>query len=183
MTANITDSDTFTDPIVVPVDGEADDQVAFALAPQGLANRTAYLKNIVDAVATYTVTGTVAAGSAFTLTEVLNPESAYTLATNEITVPKAGLYLVSLYGTCQTADATNPSQCGAFASVAGGATFGTDAAGVVGTRFSTSTGDKVNASFCGVVQVDNVSKTIQVKSTGTANITINSGVLQVVRVQ
>lgn len=48
MPTNITDVDTFTDPIQVPVDTEPADQAAFALAPQGLANRTRNLKNVTD---------------------------------------------------------------------------------------------------------------------------------------
>jgi hypothetical protein len=62
MTANLTDSDVFTDPIVVPVDGEPDDQVAFALAPQGLANRTRNNKNRIDALQEYVVCSLAVSG-------------------------------------------------------------------------------------------------------------------------
>lgn len=48
MPVNITDVDTFTDPVQAPADADAADGTTFQLAPQGLANRTRNLKNRVD---------------------------------------------------------------------------------------------------------------------------------------
>lgn len=44
MPVNITDTATWTDPIQTPDDGDAADEAIFALTPQGLANRTKYLR-------------------------------------------------------------------------------------------------------------------------------------------
>lgn len=50
MPANITDGTSFTDPVQTVSDGDAASAVNFALAPQGLANRTRNLKNRIDAL-------------------------------------------------------------------------------------------------------------------------------------
>lgn len=103
MPANLTDSNTFTDPIVVPTDGDALTGASNALEAQGLANRTRFLKNYADAIAltthfgVYTVDGAaVASGSKFTLTQV-GEFGGFSLAGNEVTVPGAGDYLISVY--------------------------------------------------------------------------------------
>lgn len=51
MPTNITDVDTFTDPVQAPDDGDSANGATFQLAPQALANRTRYLKNICDVAA------------------------------------------------------------------------------------------------------------------------------------
>lgn len=49
MPVNITDSNTFTDPVQAPDDGDNGNGATFQLAPQALANRTRNLKNRLDA--------------------------------------------------------------------------------------------------------------------------------------
>lgn len=112
MPNNITDVDTFTDPIQAPADGDALNATTLDLAPQGLANRTRHNKNRLDAGAEYFVgqiTGTsVAILGTWTLTTV-SKSSGFSLASNQVTVPEDGLYEVSIafYGT--TTSASNPS--------------------------------------------------------------------------
>ena len=54
MPNNITDVDIFTAPIQTVADGDAGSGANFALAPQGLANRTLNLKNRIDAIQAWT---------------------------------------------------------------------------------------------------------------------------------
>lgn len=48
MPANVTDSSTFTSPIVVPTDGDTRNAASVLTAFQGLANRTKYVKDFLD---------------------------------------------------------------------------------------------------------------------------------------
>jgi hypothetical protein len=50
MPVNITDVDTFTDPIVAPADSDPADRTYVITIAQGLANRTRWLKNLVDII-------------------------------------------------------------------------------------------------------------------------------------
>lgn len=50
MPVTITDADEFTDPVQAPDDGDPASGATFQLAPQALANRTRYLKNVVEAL-------------------------------------------------------------------------------------------------------------------------------------
>jgi len=108
MPQNITDVDEFTDPVQVPEDGEAATGASQLLGAQDLSNRTRNLKNRVDAhearldeidaanaFGRYAVSGTPASGAKFTLTEVAANE--LTVASNEVTIVTAGLYLISLH--------------------------------------------------------------------------------------
>lgn len=67
MPADITDSSTFTDPVQTPVNGEAANGDSFLLAPQGLANRTRWLKDQLDGLfnASGTATNVVIPAAAF----------------------------------------------------------------------------------------------------------------------
>jgi len=59
MTANITDVDEFTDPVVVPSDGEAATNASILLYVQKLSNRTRYLRNRLLKLAGMYTDGTV----------------------------------------------------------------------------------------------------------------------------
>lgn len=101
MTANITDVDTFTDPIVAPADGDAGNGVTFQYAPQGLSNRTRNLKNRLDAAVAFvygyysfptSTPGLISPSTKIPPTQVA--ASGCTIASDQINVPSAGLYMV-----------------------------------------------------------------------------------------
>lgn len=58
MTANLTDTDTFTNPIVAPADGDPGNGTTFQVGLQGLANRTRNLLNTRAKVEVFTANGT-----------------------------------------------------------------------------------------------------------------------------
>lgn len=120
MPQNITDTETYHATIQTVADGDAANAANFSLAPQGLADRTAYLKGQVDAIggtvstlsnttnerltaleryAQYRVSGaSVAAGNKFTLA-LWTASGTFALSSNEVQVPAAGVYLVLIDAT------------------------------------------------------------------------------------
>lgn len=156
MTVNITDSDTFTDPIVAPDDGDLANGAIFQLAPQGLANRTRYLYNR-SAYASYKIQGEdVENGNKFTLVEETNG-GGFVLDNNEITVPAVGAYLIAICGVLSTDSDTNPITFGMI--VRHGSDYVVDCEG---TRFSGNSAHVINASGVGVVDVTDTNDKIYV---------------------
>lgn len=108
MSANLTDSGTFTNPIVAPADGDAANGTTFQAGLQGLANRTRYNKNRIDklfgGVAKYTFAASPTADAYITLTEAIDPNGIGAIVSNQVEVVEAGIYRVSL-----TIEGTNAS--------------------------------------------------------------------------
>jgi len=104
MPGNITDANVFTDPVNTPLDGESATGASVLDGLQDLANRTRWLKNQMDASelyhngARYTVSGsTNGTSTKFTLSSTSGDQqsSGYSIAGDMITLPRAGVYLVS----------------------------------------------------------------------------------------
>lgn len=108
----LTEASTYAANVTVPDDG--DDLLAASVeAPfQVVADRTKYLKAHVDLLEAanhygrYTVSGSPGSGANFTLTAVA--ANGLTLASNEVTIVTAGLYIVTLTLDITRNDATNP---------------------------------------------------------------------------
>lgn len=162
MPNNVTDVDTFTDPIQYPADGEAIDQVSEAIPAQGLANRTRNNKNRIDAIETAAtgvgctigVTGTAVADNlqtGFSLT-VRKDFGGFSIIGGEIAVPKNGLYLINIGLYLETDSTSNPE----YFSSLGVAQWTAPASTIVqalGARFSTTTTDSIWVSGHGVARV------------------------------
>lgn len=120
MPVNITDAPIYQATIQTVADGDAASGANFALAPQGLADRTAYLKAHVDdaeaaitaleldagarldaleMLAQYRMSGSsVSAGNKFTLS-LWAASGTFVLSSNSVQVPAAGIYLVTVDAT------------------------------------------------------------------------------------
>jgi len=128
MPSNITASSVFTEPVQIPNNGEvasASDLLSTTIQP--LTNRTQYLKDRVDnAEATITnqlqplrlcgswrIQGTaVSNADPLTLTKVLDPASAFATASNEITIPSTGYYLLSVRALVRNTSDAGPVAAG-----------------------------------------------------------------------
>lgn len=118
MAHNLTEVDSFATNVSVPDGGDA--RVAASVEPafQVLADRARWLKNRTGHYARYAVETTgglggagVAAGSKLNLkalTDAAITSGDFTLASNEITVPAAGIYLVLLTLRASATPATEP---------------------------------------------------------------------------
>jgi len=103
MSHNLTEVDTYTANVSVPDDGDTRSAASLEGAFQALANRAKYLKAHVDVkeqYARYRIEAPspgVAAGLKLTLAALHIPVDSghFTLASNEVTLPAAGIYLVS----------------------------------------------------------------------------------------
>jgi hypothetical protein len=154
MPTNITDSSAFTDPIQMPTDGEVVDASDFlASTIQGLANRTRYNKDAIDAlvaqlaaqlaplrqVGTWSVAAAaVADNGVLTLTESADPAAAFATASNQITIAETGYYLFALVGAATSSGTSNPLLPGVRLRQAG-ATM----QDIHGARFSATTTHRV----------------------------------------
>ena len=120
MPVNITDAPIYQATIQTVADGDSASGANFALAPQGLADRTAYLKAHIDDAeaaiaalesdvearldalemsAQYRMSGaSVAAGNKFTLA-LWSASGSFALSSNSVQVPEAGVYLVTVDAT------------------------------------------------------------------------------------
>lgn len=116
MAHNLTESSSFTTNVSVPDGGDARTAASVETPFQALTNRTKYLKARTDALGNYArfrieaPSPGVASGSKLTLA---NPHLAavnngFTLASNEITVPAAGIYLVSAILRLVCSDTNEP---------------------------------------------------------------------------
>lgn len=116
MSHNLTESSAFTANVSVPDDG--DDLVDGSVEPafQALANRTKFLKDAVDALPPFSVSGTLAYGryglnlagyadDAILALTAIAQSGGFSLASNEITVPAVGLYLVTLRAEVSSGEA------------------------------------------------------------------------------
>ncbi len=163
MPTNVVDSDVWTTTLQVPNDvTEVANQASLLLFVQGLANRTTYLKNRLGSSARYTPSGAgVATGAKFTLALVERSDTGYSLASDEVQVPAAGWYRISVSALVANSDLTNPLAICARLKV--GATTVLDAFGM---RFTGSAGDP--AACSGSVDV-------QITTPSTQKITLVNG--------
>jgi hypothetical protein len=102
MTVNLTDTSTFTDPIVAPNDGDPANGAVFQVGLQGLANRTRQQKNRLDAIEAATQFGRylLASGVVGTTTKVpltLQATQGLTIVADAVVVPVAALYLIDAH--------------------------------------------------------------------------------------
>lgn len=192
MTANITDVDIFTDPIVVPVDGEPDDQAAFALAPQGLANRTRNLKNRVDAGSEYARYGVAFSGSVLDGLATLSASSegassGFSLSGgNAVVFPSVGRYLVTVsVDLTEDTSTTNPFNIRVDVTLGPSTIVTYTTLKSTSPRWSATTTHSVPVSIAGIVEVTNIAHTLSVvnRTTGS-DISTSGGVgaLSIVRI-
>lgn len=95
MSTNLTDVDEFTSPVVAPEDNELANAESLIDGLQPLANRTRNLKNRLDTIATasFEVDGSdLTPLSKLTLAAAQAFGSSFTLSSNEVQVPNAGIY-------------------------------------------------------------------------------------------
>lgn len=129
---------------------------------------------LIRSYAAYTVTGTaVASGSKFTLTQRVNQD--FSLASDEVTVPKVGKYLVGLTAKMQASAATNPLLVGAGLQLNGAQVEFCSA-----TRFSASASDFIAATLLTIVDVTNVAHKLRLVS-ANSNTTMSNDSRLVIR--
>lgn len=129
---------------------------------------------IIRSYAAYTLAGTaIASGSKFTLTQRVNQD--FSLASDEITVPAVGKYLVSVYAKMQGSSTSNPLLLHANLQL-----NGTNVEFLAATRFSASASDFVASSLVGIVDVTNVTHKLRLLS-ANSNITMNNDSRLVIR--
>ena len=179
MAETITDADIFNPTIQMPTSGEnvsASDLRDKAI--QRLANRTNYLSLRSTSIAAYSISGgAVSSGSLFTLAELYDQESIYSVSSNLITVPEIGRYLATLNIYANTTSVAGPA--GATARVTGAGTISSSWDSSVSARGAEAGGTVPGyASSVGVLNVTNVgTDTIEVVSavaTGTVTISAES---------
>lgn len=116
MAHNLTESEAYTANVSIPDDGDARNAASVESAYQALANRTKYLKAKVDPMLMHArfgisaVSPGVASGSKLTLAALDLPINSgdFTLSSNEIVVPAAGVYLVAALLRMACSAATEP---------------------------------------------------------------------------
>jgi hypothetical protein len=161
MPINITDVSTFTPTIQSVSNGEAPNETNFAVATQGLANRTAYLKDEIEKAgsAKYDVTGSSEDNvSAFTLTEDF-ASAGYSDSGNLVTLPRTGVYLVTFDVSVTQSASTNPYDV-SVAVIAAESLWGVSFSVVAyggSTRYSSDTAQIMNAGGSGLVNISNTS--------------------------
>lgn len=148
MPTTVTEADVYEPTVEVPNDGEAANQASLLTRfVQDLVNRTNFLSKR-GATAVYTMSGTsVASLAKVTLTNVIN-DTGYSLASNEVTVPRIGVYFVAIHSSLASAGTGNPQQMLLEAQTISGA-----ACDAYGYRYSATTTDKVAISAAGLVNI------------------------------
>lgn len=93
MPANLTDADTWTDPVQAPADGDTANGATFQLAPQDLADRTRYLYNRMESL-DYQTWGdedaTIYVGATWHQDAVATAPRVVTLRHSTAPIPKTG---------------------------------------------------------------------------------------------
>ena len=174
MAETLTDADTFNSTIQMPTSGEnvsASDLRDKAI--QRLANRTNFLNLRTTSRAAYSITGgSVSSGNLFTLTELFDQNSLYSVASNEVTVPAVGRYMVYVQGYVSAASGGG---AGATARISTSSTIASTWDTAVAAR---TQGSGTSGYVCGVgvINITNVStEKIEVASAiSTGNVTINA---------
>lgn len=113
----ITDSSEWTDPIQAPADGDPANGTTFKVAPQGLSNRTRYLKNGLDALSDtvllgeYTFSGVISNSQKATLVSTYQ-DTGFSLSSDTITLPGDGVYIVTISAEVEKSATANPQYIG-----------------------------------------------------------------------
>jgi hypothetical protein len=177
MAETLTDVDQFDADIQWPVASElASAADVRDRAIQRLANRTRYAYNRLSnnaTIAQYTPSASALAdGSALTLTAYLGyPSGAWTLASNEITVPSVGVYRATLNLAVEVASATNPLAANIYLMSGAAGVL----AWIVGNRFNATAADSFKVSGSAIFAITNTAtQKIWLRNESSANITTSS---------
>jgi hypothetical protein len=150
MPKNLTPVAEYTGNVTVPLGGDARTALSVETPIQTVTNRAAYAKahlDVLEQYANYGITGNAASGATLTLS-LLDKNGTFTLASNEVELPAAGTYLVSLCMIATSLDTTNP--------LAMGLTLKKGASTVEqisNRRYSGTAGDSVNCALTSTVVV------------------------------
>jgi hypothetical protein len=120
MPAALTEVDTFTSSVSVPVAGDPREAASVVTGFQALANRTRNLLGRHKA-AVFAVSGSKSAGSAFDLAPH-GGSTSFVLASDQVQVPMPGTYLIRLQGRFRSDDTGANPEIGALI-VIGGAPY------------------------------------------------------------
>ncbi len=171
MSVNITDSSTFTSPIVAPADGDAATAASVVVGMQGLANRTKYLSdNLLLAqsrqFAVFDVSATGGpSGASANLTEASDPLVGYSVASfgaypngDGVVFPAIGWYLLNLSGEFQYSNTTNPAAMRAELLLVDASGVAVSDIGIAAaTRLSASTSDLFSLNIGAIVEITSTS--------------------------
>jgi hypothetical protein len=116
MSANIVDVDAFTSPVVVPTDGDALSAASVIQGFQPLSDRTRNNKSRLDALPAFSVSGILVYGryglntggyadDAILALTAIAQSGGFAIASDEISVPAVGLYLVTLRAEVSSGEA------------------------------------------------------------------------------
>lgn len=153
MAENLIEVDEHTANVTVPEDGDLRSAASVRVAFQALANRSRHAKGRIDAmqVATFTLSGTATNVTKHTVTLVSQTGSGFSVASDEITVPAAGWYLLLLTGYVKTTNTNDPASGDVVYVVAGsGGTFLTRF-----RRYSAATSQYVPVNGSALINITN----------------------------
>lgn len=180
MPTTVTEADVYEPTVEVPNDGESANQSSLLTRfVQDLVNRTNFLSKR-GAAALYSMSGTsVASLAKVTLTNVIN-DTGYSLASNEVTVPRAGVYFVEIHASLASAGTGNPQ-----AMILEAQTVAGTACDAYGYRYSATTSDKVAVAASGLVSItDPATEKIKVVNAHASAVTLSDDPrLSIVRVR
>jgi hypothetical protein len=169
MSTILTETSTFTATVTAPDDGDPATGASVTTGLQSLTNRSLYLNDNKGPAAAYAAfysfdVGAVASGGTVVpITQELSfPSGAWGISSNVITVPIAGVYLVSAHAAVLSASATDNALCHMDMEV-GGSAFGS----IVGYRPGVDTSDNTRVSGEAIVIISNpVSSTLRFTQQG-----------------
>jgi len=167
--------DTYPTNVTAPDDGDAVNGANAQQPSIDLANRTTWLHNRTQKRAAYSIAGgAVSSGSKFTLAELYDATSEFSVASNEVTVPDPGEYKVTVICYVTTASAAS-GEVGAVARIH----TETGLTNNWGTRVAARTQQTQPAGYtCGVGHItisDESTERIEVASAAaTGTVTISS---------
>lgn len=174
MPKTLVDVDSFDIDVSIPTDGDSRNSASVESAFQKLVNRSRNSKNRLDnheQYACYAISGTVANGAQLTLTE-RDKNGSFVLASNQVQVPAAGTYEVSVTSICSGTDTTNPVALGLVLNK------GTNIEQAKNYRFSATAAQLVQASVVSTVVIADpaTEKLLLLSSisTATGTLTANS---------
>lgn len=179
MPQNITDVDEFTATLTEAADGDDVSGAVRLTHMQKVANRSRFLYNRSLQIAQYTVSASGIANAALLgLSSPVLGQGTWTLASNEVEVPAAGLYLISAGLIMSSTDTANPKVISTDLEIGGTAEYVQ-----LVTRFSGTAGNQVDTYFSWLKNITTPStQKIRLKNTsGTGSYSAN-GVLLIKRV-
>jgi len=139
-------------------------------------NRAQLAKAALNLAHSYTVTGSsIGSGGAFSLTSDQG-DAGFSLASNAITVPTKGLYLVSFSGYVARNNVSDPTQVTISLKSASFQTFT-----LAAQRFNATSTDKVHLSASVLFKIDDLAEVITVENGSPDQESISNGYLSIVR--